>query len=88
MHLLLTQQFRRIDRAYKVLTDPLMRQAYDLYGERVRTKNEGLRIEQWYGGWRDGLCVHGDSDGPPHIWNPRNPDDPPSSLSPAHTHPP
>lgn len=30
-----TQQFRRVDRAYKVLTDPLMRQAYDLYGERV-----------------------------------------------------
>ena len=39
MHLL-TQQFRRIDRAYKVLTDPLMRQAYDLYGERVRRKTK------------------------------------------------
>ncbi|EKU20010.1 chaperone protein, partial [Nannochloropsis gaditana CCMP526] len=33
-------QFLKIDRAYKVLTDPLMRQAYDKFGER------GLRLLQ------------------------------------------
>jgi DnaJ-class molecular chaperone len=36
-------QFTRVDRAYKVLTDPLLRQAYDTHGEQVWVGNVECR---------------------------------------------